>query len=579
VALPALARFGIGFLEIGPVTLAGSAGAAPLSRRADQQAIWRPEPSAALPLAEALDRLQEVRQEKVPLVVHVAAAAMATAEQAGVEYDHLVRKLALVADVLVLDSLAGAVAGEWKGETWKEHLRRVLASVHETRAGLPVLLAVPADLPVSAIECYLDDAVTAGIAGFALDGSMRAGVEGRVYGLPVLALALDQVRRLHARWPALPILGGGGIHEPEHALEMIRVGATLVSIDTGLIYTGPGLPKRISEALLYADPPAEVASAELAPTERVWFWTTLLAVGMLLGSVMALVIASTQIVLPYDLHFVGMSRAELVEINPRLLLFLAHDRVSLAGAMIAIGVMYLALSLWGIRAGLHWAQQSVFISSFTGFATFFLFLGYGYLDPFHAFVTAIMFQFLLLALHSKLGAPPIPQLPQLYSDWRWRMAQWGQLVLIGHAGAMMVAGVVIACFGITRVFVPEDLAFMNTTAEYLQSHNDKLLPLIAHDRATFGGQLIAAGLVLLLPALWGFRPASAWLWWSMLLAILPGYGAAIAVHHVVGYDDLWHLTPAYGGLLLALVGLALSYPFLSAPGSTAEEWQRFRRAT
>src|SRR5262245_16851228 len=69
VALPALARFGVGFLEVGPVTLAGSAGAAPLERRADQEAVWAPEPRASLSLAEATARLREARASGVPLVV------------------------------------------------------------------------------------------------------------------------------------------------------------------------------------------------------------------------------------------------------------------------------------------------------------------------------------------------------------------------------------------------------------------------------------------------------------------------------------------------------------------------------
>ena len=120
--------------------------------------------------------------------------------------------------------------------------------------------------------------------------------------------------------------------------------------------------------------------AQLAATERVWFWTMLMAVGLLIGSFMALFIASTRIVLPYDEDFVGLRREQFAEINARLLLFMAHDRVSLAGAMIALGVMYLGLSVRGIRAGMHWAQQSVFISAFAGFATFFLFLGYGLRD-------------------------------------------------------------------------------------------------------------------------------------------------------------------------------------------------------
>jgi hypothetical protein len=88
--------------------------------------------------------------------------------------------------------------------------------------------------------------------------------------------------------------------------------------------------------------------------------------------------------------------------------------------------------------------------------------------------------------------------------------------------------------------------------------------------------LVSAGLALLLPALWGFRPCSAWLWWTQLAAVVLAYAAALAVHLVVGYTDLWHLTPAYGGLTLFLLGLGLSYPFLCQPGATVAEWRRFR---
>jgi hypothetical protein len=297
--------------------------------------------------------------------------------------------------------------------------------------------------------------------------------------------------------------------------------------------------------------------------------------GMLVGSLLALLIAATWVVLPYDEHFVGMSRAELEAVNPRLLAFMAHDRVSLAGTMVALGVLYLGLSLFGVRRGLHWAQQSVFYSAFAGFAAFFLFLGYGYLDTFHAFVTAILFQFLLLGLHSRLGPPPVPDVPQLYGDWRWRLSLWGQLILIGHAIAVLTAGVVIACVGVTRLFVPEDLEFMQTSAEALRAANPLLVPLIAHDRATFGGMLVSTGLVLLLPALWGFRPCSAWLWWTQLVAVVLAYAAALGVHLVVGYTDLFHLLPAYGGLAVFLLAMGLSYPFLCRPGATEAEWARF----
>jgi hypothetical protein len=262
-----------------------------------------------------------------------------------------------------------------------------------------------------------------------------------------------------------------------------------------------------------------------------------------------------------------MSRAELDAINPRLLAFMAHDRVTLAGTMVAIGAMYVALSVFGIRHGLHWAQQTVFVSAFTGFGSFFLFLGYGYLDVFHSFVTLALLQLLLLGVHSRLGTYQPGPVVDLEGDRIWLRGLWGQLVLICHAAVLLAAGVAISLVGVTQVFVMEDLAFMATSAEALAAANPRLVPLVAHDRATFGGMLLAAGWVFLLPALWGFRKGAAWLWWSMLGAGLAAYAAALGVHFAVGYTDLMHLLPAFAGLGSFLVGMGLAHGFLCA-GST-----------
>ena len=131
----------------------------------------------------------------------------------------------------------------------------------------------------------------------------------------------------------------------------------------------------------------------------------------------------------------------------------------------------------------------------------------------------------------------------------------------------------ISTIGVTRVFVPEDLDFMQTTAEALRSANPRLVPLVAHDRATFGGMLLASGWVFLLPALWGFRKGSTWLWWTYLASGLPAYLAAIGVHFAVGYTNPMHLLPAFSGFGIFVLGLTLSYPHLCAkdgepPGSS-----------
>src|SRR5690606_25759560 len=146
-------------------------------------------------------------------------------------------------------------------------------------------------------------------------------------------------------------------------------------------------------------PSCEVGGSS-RPGRQAWLWTLLMGIAMLDGGVMAMAIAVTRVVMPYDEQFVGMTRVQLAQVNDNLLPFMTHDRVTLAGTMLAVGVLYTALSWCGIRRGWHWAHVAVIASAFAGFVTFFGFLGFGYFDPLHAFVTVVLFQFLLLGVHS-----------------------------------------------------------------------------------------------------------------------------------------------------------------------------------
>ena len=49
---------------------------------------------------------------------------------------------------------------------------------------------------------------------------------------------------------AFPIIGVGGIHSAEDALEKLNAGASLVQLYTGFIYEGPQLIKDINKKLL-----------------------------------------------------------------------------------------------------------------------------------------------------------------------------------------------------------------------------------------------------------------------------------------------------------------------------------------
>ena len=557
IAVHALARFGVGFIEVGPVTLEGKVAARPIKRVADQQAVWMDDDPDSISLVDCNRRLGDVSDVAVPVIVRLKCPINKSVAEIEQESRHLMRELAPGVRLVSLE----IPKRDWAVYEWTLYLREVLAEAVSTRRSL--LLAIAADQDLDRACPLIDIGLGEGCGGLIVDGSMRATAEGRLIGLPVREIALRQVAAVRERCGAdVFIIASGGIHEPEHALELRAAGADLVGVDTGLIYTGPGLPKRINDCLLF-----EVTrDAPKAPPPRVpeltWFWTTLMGVGMLIGGVLAMIIAATKVVLPYDESFLGMTRDALPSINPHLLHFMAHDRTTLAGVMITTGLLYIGLSVFGIRRGLHWARQTVFFSAFTGFLTFFLFLGFGYLDPFHAFVTVALLQLLLFGVHARLGTYTPTVRPELRGSSAWRLSLWGQLLLVFHGFALLGAGAAISLIGVTQVFVHEDLEFMRTTAAALASADPRLVPLVAHDRATLGGMLLAAGWLFLLPALWGFRRGSAWLWWSLLVGGVVSYAAAISVHYAVGYLSLKHLLPAFGGFALMLLGLILSYPFL-----------------
>lgn len=49
---------------------------------------------------------------------------------------------------------------------------------------------------------------------------------------------------------SFPIIGVGGIHSAEDAIEKLEAGASLVQIYTGFIYEGPGLINEINKRIL-----------------------------------------------------------------------------------------------------------------------------------------------------------------------------------------------------------------------------------------------------------------------------------------------------------------------------------------
>src|SRR5262249_52825729 len=107
----------------------------------------------------------------------------------------------------------------------------------------------------------------------------------------------------------------------------------------------------------------------------------------------------------------------------------------------------------------------------------------------------------------------------------------------------------------------QDIGYMGLGSEELHALNPRLVPLIAHDRAGFGGAVCCCGIVLFF-CTW-CAALSRQLWWMLALAGAAGFGTAIGVHPVVGYDDPVHLAPAVLGAVIFAIGLSLSYPAMT----------------
>jgi len=341
---------------------------------------------------------------------------------------------------------------------------------------------------------------------------------------------------------------------------MLRAGADNLLLNSGLVFAGPGLPKRINEAII-ADKLADAPAPEAPSFWKHWGWICLLGLGMMIGGAIAWLIAESSVLLPYDEDYLGMSRDEIGRINEHLLHFMSHDRITLAGTMISIGILYYRLAKYGMREGQHWARVAVATSCAFGFPSFFLYLGYGFFDPLHAAAAAILLPMFLLGMRRNPDRPFRGEVNR-FNNKEWRLAMWGQLCFVALGFALSVGGIVIAGVGVTNVFVPQDLAFLGTTAEQLERTNPRLLPLIAHDRAGFGGALLSDAVLLLVVALWGLRQGQRWLWWTLLAGGAPAFVAGLSVHFSIGYRDFVHLLPAYFAVALYLAGLVLLYPYL-----------------
>jgi dihydroorotate dehydrogenase len=128
----------------------------------------------------------------------------------------------------------------------------------------PILLKIAPDLTNEQLDDIIEIVDEVKIAGViatnttisrenlvATDESLNTIGMGGLSGKPLKNRSTEVIRYLSQKSNnSFPIIGVGGIHSVEDALEKLDAGAKLIQLYTGFIYEGPGLVKRINKAIL-----------------------------------------------------------------------------------------------------------------------------------------------------------------------------------------------------------------------------------------------------------------------------------------------------------------------------------------
>lgn len=267
VAIPAWQALGLGFIEIGTVTaLAQPGNPRPRLFRlpADQAIVNRMgfNNQGAEAMGVRLERLRARSILEVPLGVNLGKSKVTPAERAAADYRASFERLGALADYVVVNISSPNTPG-LRDLQRADEVRRIVDAIQGPNQRLahprPLLIKLAPDLTdTEAIECARA-ALKSGCAGLVLTNttiqlqglaSPTEGLSGGLSGRPLFERSTRLLRRVREALGEGPvIIGVGGIMDAEGARTKLGAGADLIQIYSGLIYGGPGLPRRILRGL------------------------------------------------------------------------------------------------------------------------------------------------------------------------------------------------------------------------------------------------------------------------------------------------------------------------------------------
>lgn len=258
-----LSNFGFGFIEIGTLTPEGQEGNTKkrLFRLKEDEAIINRMGFNNGGVLEAVERLK--KNTNVLIGGNIGKNKLTSNENAVTDYEICFETLYDYVDYFVVN-VSSPNTPNLRALQDKEPLQHLLQTLQNKNSlkakPKPILLKIAPDLTDEQLLDIIDIVNVTKIAGVIATNTTlsREGLQsenksemGGLSGKPLTKRSTEVIRFLAQKSDgSFPIIGVGGIHSAEEAIEKLDAGASLIQLYTGFIYEGPALIKAINKKLL-----------------------------------------------------------------------------------------------------------------------------------------------------------------------------------------------------------------------------------------------------------------------------------------------------------------------------------------
>lgn len=221
-------------------------------------------------MREVKENLKRYRQKGIPIGISIGKNANVPLQDAPQVHAAVAAFLAAEAAYVVINVSSPNTLG-LRALQNKEFLTDNVQAVKEALEAVgtprPIFVKIAPDLPLVQVDDVIDVCLANGLAGIIATnttndpdvksrfGERWRGEAGGISGYPVRDLATERIGHIYEQaGDRLDIIGVGGIHSTQDALQKLQAGAKAIQLWTGFVDPrygsgGPSLPSRINREL------------------------------------------------------------------------------------------------------------------------------------------------------------------------------------------------------------------------------------------------------------------------------------------------------------------------------------------